>query len=118
TDVRRRQPCHRDDYGRASLRFCFNDTAPTEIYTLSLHDALPILKERVARLAELDHRLFLGRATRPCGLDEHRAADSAQLAARNRDRKSTRLNSSHVASSYAVFCLKKKKDVAWLLTIL
>src|SRR2546429_4369443 len=71
--------------------FFFNDTATTEIYTLSLHDALPIfqgipLLERILRCVnrfqKLDHDL---------------------------DRKSTRLNSSHGYISYAVFCLKKKK---------
>src|SRR5690348_18440065 len=72
--------------------FFFNDTATTEIYTLSLHDALPISRSRCRR----------GRGCRgcasPCGRS-HR-----------RDRKSTRLNSSHPSISYAVFCLKKKKN--------
>src|SRR5690349_23792762 len=83
--------------------FFFNDTPPTEIYTLSLHDALPILsrpqqEERVqAALAEARHELFGG-------------AQAAVYRRRARgDRKSTRLNSSHVEISYAVFCLKKKK---------
>src|SRR5437588_7165075 len=72
--------------------FFFNDTATTEIYTLSLHDALPIsLRQRM-----LD-RLVL--ADRP-------AEDDALP--RIGDRKSTRLNSSHTVTSYAVFCLKKK----------
>src|SRR2546427_2225813 len=77
--------------------FFFNDTATTEIYTLSLHDALPISGRppspcaRVARMGDL----AAGRArpAAPPGLD----------------RKSTRLNSSHSQISYAVFCLKKKK---------
>src|SRR6266511_5901455 len=67
----------------------FNDTATTEIYTLSLHDALPIL-----------HPPSAGRRWR--SPRRNRRARS--------DRKSTRLNSSHVKSSYAVFCLKKKKQ--------
>src|SRR2546422_8253053 len=75
--------------------FFFNDTATTEIYTLSLHDALPILCPRcrfVARRPSITmHRVVLGRS-------------------RSRDRKSTRLNSSHGYISYAVFCLKKKKN--------
>src|SRR2546430_3968484 len=74
--------------------FFFNDTATTEIYTLSLHDALPIFLagDVAARgLVELDE----------LGARRHEAA---QL-----DRKSTRLNSSHSQISYAVFCLKKKK---------
>src|SRR5215204_7001207 len=68
--------------------FFFNDTATTEIYTLSLHDALPISPPRPSpRPAR--------RARRPGPW--------------RRDRKSTRLNSSHTVTSYAVFCLKKKK---------
>src|SRR3990170_7023218 len=70
--------------------FFFNDTATTEIYTLSLHDALPISGQR-ARLRRGHERLRAG-AEGPSG-----------------DRKSTRLNSSHQIISYAVFCLKKNK---------
>src|SRR6266478_8291560 len=69
--------------------FFFNDTATTEIYTLSLHDALPI-----------SQALAHPRPDRP----------GAATGDRPRDRKSTRLNSSHSQSSYAVFCLKKKKN--------
>src|SRR5207248_10137544 len=80
--------------------FFFNDTAPTEIYTLSLHDALPIsdiLNQIKQSLAfECPARRIRMRKT---GAD----SDSQQ------DRKSTRLNSSHRTISYAVFCLKKKK---------
>src|SRR5258708_17787505 len=79
--------------------FFFNDTATTEIYTLSLHDALPI---------SLSSTQLDGPA--PCLPD---AAPRAGTARRRRDsaedRKSTRLNSSHQIISYAVFCLKKKK---------
>src|SRR3712207_8210122 len=83
--------------------FFFNDTATTEIYTLSLHDALPIyllneLKSRVARLGAVERR------TGEEGRDDHQRAG-----AHRQDRKSTRLNSSHANISYAVFCLKKKK---------
>src|SRR5471032_3450341 len=67
--------------------FFFNDTATTEIYTLSLHDALPILRELCARRWG------------------HRPREQRH----EQDRKSTRLNSSHITISYAVFCLKKKK---------
>src|SRR5438445_4328406 len=76
----------------ASFLFSFfsNDAATTEIYTLSLHDALPIFVERA-----LDHR--------PHGIEAIR-----ETAAVHEDRKSTRLNSSHANISYAVFCLKKK----------
>src|SRR5256885_11130878 len=70
--------------------FFFNDTATTEIYTLSLHDALPISPRWRSPARSPPHRLP---PPRP----------------RARDRKSTRLNSSHLVISYAVFCLKKKK---------
>src|SRR5687768_18278779 len=73
--------------------FFFNDTATTEIYTLSLHDALPI--------STAIRRASCGRSTPTV-----RAATTRVTAA---DRKSTRLNSSHGYISYAVFCLKKKK---------
>src|SRR3712207_8549369 len=83
------------------LFFFFNDTATTEIYTLSLHDALPIYAGRrppphrcrrdlARRVAARGPRVGVGRGG-------------------GRDRKSTRLNSSHANISYAVFCLKKKK---------
>src|SRR5690349_24422088 len=78
--------------------FFFNDTATTEIYTLSLHDALPISKRR--------DRATWSPAQRP--ERGARRLEPAQRARRRRDRKSTRLNSSHVEISYAVFCLKKK----------
>src|SRR5436853_6781661 len=80
---------------RVLLVFFCNDTATTELYTLSLHDALPILVRAKAR-----------RRREPAG--RARAARVRRL--RVEDRKSTRLNSSHLGISYAVFCLKKKKD--------
>src|SRR5438477_3753049 len=73
--------------------FFFNDTATTEIYTLSLHDALPI---------SLGTRLSVQVFRHAVGLFFRLLLSSA-------DRKSTRLNSSHMSISYAVFCLKKKK---------
>src|SRR2546421_1888409 len=82
--------------------FFFNDTATTEIYTLSLHDALPIYFCECDRLRREG---TLGRPERR----ESGTFDAARLAADDRDRKSTRLNSSHDQISYAVFCLKKKK---------
>src|SRR2546430_16729730 len=78
-----------------SLFFFFNDTATTEIYTLSLHDALPIFHER--------HSLRFLRIHRRVRIRRHQADVMA-----DEDRKSTRLNSSHSQISYAVFCLKKK----------
>src|SRR2546430_15979371 len=95
--------------------FFFNDTATTEIYTLSLHDALPICCDSYCwkRLAELE----------PCA---RVAVGHAKIAASSRtgtlrdlcvDRKSTRLNSSHSQISYAVFCLKKKKKKKFIKSV-
>src|SRR2546422_5496052 len=81
--------------------FFFNDTATTEIYTLSLHDALPIF----AVLGSEAEASVSGREGRQRSGDEK----LQHLTPRNGDRKSTRLNSSHGYISYAVFCLKKKK---------
>src|SRR2546430_8931704 len=78
--------------------FFFNDTATTEIYTLSLHDALPILHlQRATAQAEAAQGGWWS------------ARSGTLLGAMMGDRKSTRLNSSHSQISYAVFCLKKKK---------
>src|SRR2546426_6521323 len=89
------------------LFFFFNDTATTEIYTLSLHDALPIFDEQ--------------QVSRPRQRSEERAhpgppepSQPVEKEQRLRDRKSTRLNSSHLVISYAVFCLKKKKKNIFL----
>src|SRR6266568_6927794 len=76
--------------------FFFNDTATTEIYTLSLHDALPI------------HRYRPYSGAFAVALTD-RQWPSRHVGKAPRDRKSTRLNSSHSSISYAVFCLKKKK---------
>src|SRR5436189_4752989 len=84
-----------------SFFFFFNDPATTEIYTLSLHDALPISGSCSALRFLCEHVEGLDRRLRGPG----RAARSGT---RPRDRKSTRLNSSHRCISYAVFCLKKK----------
>src|SRR5258708_21696933 len=84
--------------------FFFNDTATTEIYTLSLHDALPICPPADVRCCR-DRSSASWRST---------ASRSSYAEPGNRsvpiDRKSTRLNSSHQIISYAVFCLKKKKN--------
>src|SRR3954465_13910826 len=84
-------PVHR--YTLVIVLFFFNDTATTEIYTLSLHDALPICWK------------VRGRTGR-------RICPDVQRDERREDRKSTRLNSSHTIISYAVFCLKKH-DTKW-----
>src|SRR3712207_8662409 len=88
--------------------FFFNDTATTEIYTLSLHDALPISGQGLRPARELpSHRLA---GTRPDATHTvRRAWASPGFSGGGVDRKSTRLNSSHANISYAVFCLKKKK---------
>src|SRR3989442_6923232 len=86
-----------------TLLFFFNDTATTEIYTLSLHDALPIshrVPRQTGRGGDRDHRRCERTRDHARSERHHREAG---------DRKSTRLNSSHVRISYAVFCLKKKK---------
>src|SRR3712207_8790085 len=83
--------------------FCFfNDTATTEIYTLSLHDALPIYATVSGDLRALSKEQF----TKARRTMEEIVTASLPHAT---DRKSTRLNSSHANISYAVFCLKKKK---------
>src|SRR5205085_10348435 len=88
--------------------FFFNDTATTEIYTLSLHDALPIYLHSRRDGVRLFHRTSA--ANRPRILaDPAKPRLDRENIPRNRDRKSTRLNSSHSQISYAVFCLKKKK---------
>src|SRR3712207_8617271 len=90
--------------------FFFNDTATTEIYTLSLHDALPIYFERSHIAVGSDRGAELA-----CELRQgfrHRASATHGIphaVGRLQDRKSTRLNSSHANISYAVFCLKKKQ---------
>src|SRR3712207_9189020 len=96
-----------------SFLFFFNDTATTEIYTLSLHDALPILGS--ARVYRGDRLLTSSDWTyaKPKELLfyllSHRSRTKEQIGV-VLDRKSTRLNSSHANISYAVFCLKKKKN--------
>src|SRR5256885_3917355 len=82
-----------------SVFFFFNDTATTEIYTLSLHDALPIFHAKAHAGVAL------------VGLDVDVAGAVARGLREQGDRKSTRLNSSHLVISYAVFCLKKKTMV-------
>src|SRR5256885_10691646 len=114
--------------------FFFNDTATTEIYTLSLHDALPIcavhgVHDVVQRIAVVAAPLgiaqevgVLGRGQllgqRELGrlvnslvavVEKDGAMGLARMEGQRRDRKSTRLNSSHLVISYAVFCLKKKQ---------
>src|SRR5438874_9966098 len=104
--------------------FSFNDTSSTEIYTLSLHDALPISSEKgeFARGLRVPVELLKLNAATPVWYGAYRYLPEESIArlplpappmAKGdplTDRKSTRLNSSHVEISYAVFCLKKKKQ--------
>src|SRR3712207_8555576 len=83
--------------------FFFNDTATTEIYTLSLHDALPIFSD-VMRALAVPGGAFLSAWSHSYPVADGLPGDDGALL----DRKSTRLNSSHANISYAVFCLKKK----------
>src|SRR5437660_5753494 len=95
----------------------FQPTAAADIYTLSLHDALPIFRQgiRTSHEAGADLDRLHGRQGRGDQGDLRAEAaaeqeeDTGNAAHAGEDRKSTRLNSSHVAISYAVFCLKKKK---------
>src|SRR3712207_8673390 len=92
--------------------FFFNDTATTEIYTLSLHDALPISLRaggQGERLREPDFPAVVRYGAGRGGEERRRRRRDVEDGRRQeRDRKSTRLNSSHANISYAVFCLKKK----------
>src|SRR3712207_8325673 len=97
---------------RSNLFFFFKDTATTEIYPLSLHDALPIFLGVLDRLAEDlgGVRDVRDRRPEPLLRQPRHHVDEAGV-----DRKSTRLNSSHANISYAVFCLKKKKKTIYIL---
>src|SRR2546427_7251540 len=117
--------CSTNRSKKLSLFFFFNDPAPTEISPLSLHAALPISGRRFREgtsgrtVRGVDGRNIAWRAqdghfTARCARDSESSANDSRHAppARGypvRDRKSTRLNSSHSQISYAVFCLKKKK---------
>src|SRR2546422_6107132 len=94
--------------------FFFNDTATTEIYTLSLHDALPIL----GAISALYLMIHLSRTTWERLIIWFVIGMFVYFGYGVRDRKSTRLNSSHGYISYAVFCLKKKKNAENIVTLL
>src|SRR3712207_8378997 len=93
-------------YDVDQIDFFFNDTTTTEIYTLSLHDALPIwrsLTRCCTTSCRMRSNLLMPGAILQCPYTPCRNTVS--------DRKSTRLNSSHANISYAVFCLKKHKNI-------
>src|SRR2546422_11256947 len=88
------------------LLFFFNDTATTEIYTLSLHDALPICRDSGMEAGGDSRQDVSSHVLRRPASNARPRRSGLRL----QDRKSTRLNSSHGYISYAVFCLKKKKQ--------
>src|SRR5699024_12346093 len=107
-----------------SLHFSLNTPSTTKIYTLSLHDALPIsgaakqLNQGMSEVVTNMESIYQGQVALTNGLNETKSGitqikngkvEEAQAIESLKDRKSTRLNSSHVSISYAVFCLKKKK---------
>src|SRR2546429_7340922 len=100
---------------RVSSCFFFNDTATTEIYTLSLHDALPISPapgRETAPPPRRGNRDFFPARAGPRGRRRTPRRECRSAAARARDRKSTRLKSSHAHTPDAVFCLEKKNKAA------
>src|SRR5437870_11167229 len=97
------RPFEAADHRAVYFYFHFNPTATTAIYTLSLHDALPIF-HLIGRANAGDSEDRVRTRVHECDERIHHPVEEVQ------DRKSTRLNSSHVAISYAVFCLKKKKN--------
>src|SRR3712207_7973915 len=102
----------------AMTLFFFNDTATTEIYTLSLHDALPISLNNLKslKLIDVDYSIlpFISQLTSLTHLhikfNKPMSVPTITILQHIQDRKSTRLNSSHANISYAVFCLKKKNE--------
>src|SRR5258705_1783762 len=97
--------CHLPSLPAFFFFFFFNDTATTEIYTLSLHDALPILMAFISPISIFSLLPFAMRLQASAIFLHICRPVRSGLS----DRKSTRLNSSHLGISYAVFCLKKKK---------
>src|SRR3712207_7848814 len=100
--------------------FFFNDTATTEIYTLSLHDALPIWFPKPSNSSLLFRAPRRGSCSGDVSNEPIGASDAYRILLPEKgflpghaDRKSTRLNSSHANISYAVFCLKKKKNYSY-----
>src|SRR5690606_41677976 len=97
--------------------FFFTPPAPSELFTLSLHDALPIYRQPLECILDpVDGARHAGGGSADDRAEHHVRSERTSTGLRkwghmeDRDRKSTRLNSSHVKISYAVFCLKKKSD--------
>src|SRR5206468_9095342 len=107
TPMRTRVSAARRPARPASLPFSFAGPPPTAFYTLSLHDALPI---SVQGAVGDDARSHAGAEEHDGGVARAASAAEPHLGLAERDQKSTRLNSSHDQISYAVFCLKKKKE--------
>src|SRR5689334_23804205 len=95
------------------LIMLFHNQGTTEIYTLSLHDALPILLPDCDLIVGTEEEIMIASGADDClgALKAIRALSSATIVLKRGDRKSTRLNSSHSSISYAVFCLKKKNQL-------
>src|SRR5438132_14323448 len=97
-----------------SSLFFLNSTSPTEIYTLSLHDALPIYRKVLPGMVSGQPGdlwwWYKEQVKGYAGLSGPSSTNDRVFSCPNEDRKSTRLNSSHTVISYAVFCLKKKKN--------
>src|SRR5439155_22396501 len=106
-----RHCAHLSSHPFSHFFFFFHHTSTTEIYTLSLHDALPISGEGNCTIDALDFPIEAACLESIDGALEHDVGliGAEPFGLHGLDRKSTRLNSSHVAISYAVFCLKKKK---------
>src|SRR5256885_12288037 len=106
------QYCHK---AHRCIFFFFNDTATTEIYTLSLHDALPISvnEELLSTNEELEtskeETQSINEELQTVNVELRLRVEELDRSNSDLDRKSTRLNSSHLVISYAVFCLKKKR---------
>src|SRR3712207_7067261 len=96
---------------RHNIFFFLNDTATTEIYTLPLHDALPILTLALTQAGSENSAPAVAWMSATLEGEEYTLVTVQGFLTDAQDRKSTRLNSSHANISYAVFCLKKKKTV-------
>src|SRR5689334_23475963 len=109
---------HSSLYILAQFVFFFTGTSTTEIYTLSLHDALPILVVEASQRGGARSEPTSGRVAGDSDCTRRLRVRRRTDMAGQRDRKSTRLNSSHSSISYAVFCLKKKNVLPFIPNLL